>query len=394
MTQPFYVAPEQVMKDRADYARKGIARGRSLIGMSCDEAILICAENPSRLLRKIYEIYDRIAFAGVGKYNEFDQLRIAGVRSADLKGYAYSREDVDGRSLANGYAQSLGNVFTHEMKPMEVEILIAEVSNGPDDDRLFHILYDGTLIDEASFTVLGGDAEAVRNRVASEFEATPSLADGAERRIYGIENEYGVTCTLARCASTQPRRGRRYLFRRVVSWGRSVQRVPGQRRAAVPRRRLAPRVRHARVRLVVRPGRSRQGGGADPRAAPRRRPSSASARRASAARLPVQATTPTRPATPTAATRTTSPAVRRTWLDYTEVLIPFLVSRQIYAGAGKVLQTARGTTFCRSSQRAEHIWEGVSSPPPAAVRSSTPATSPTPTPSATDGSTSSSATRT
>mgnify|MGYP003376112787 CR=1 FL=1 len=178
MTQPFYVAPEQVMKDRADYARKGIARGRSLIGMSCDEAILICAENPSRLLRKIYEIYDRIAFAGVGKYNEFDQLRIAGVRSADLKGYAYSREDVDGRSLANGYAQSLGNVFTHEMKPMEVEILIAEVSNGPDDDRLFHILYDGTLIDEASFTVLGGDAEAVRNRVASEFEATPSLADG------------------------------------------------------------------------------------------------------------------------------------------------------------------------------------------------------------------------
>ena len=156
MTQPFYVAPEQVMKDRADYARKGIARGRSLIGMSCDEAILICAENPSRLLRKIYEIYDRIAFAGVGKYNEFDQLRIAGVRSADLK----------------------GNVFTHEMKPMEVEILIAEVSNGPDDDRLFHILYDGTLIDEASFTVLGGDAEAVRNRVASEFEATPSLADG------------------------------------------------------------------------------------------------------------------------------------------------------------------------------------------------------------------------
>lgn len=178
MTQPFYVAPEQVMKDRADYARKGIARGRSLIGMSCSEAILICAENPSRLLRKISEIYDRIAFAGVGKYNEFDQLRIAGVRSADLKGYAYSREDVDGRSLANGYAQSLGNVFTHEMKPMEVEILVAEVSNGPADDRLFHILYDGTLIDQADFTVLGGDAEAVRDRVGAEFEPTPDLAAG------------------------------------------------------------------------------------------------------------------------------------------------------------------------------------------------------------------------
>ncbi|MEZ5381243.1 MAG: proteasome subunit alpha [Microthrixaceae bacterium] len=178
MTQPFYVAPEQVMKDRADYARKGIARGRSLIGMSCSSAILICAENPSRLLRKISEIYDYIAFAGVGKYNEFDQLRIAGVRSADLKGYAYSREDVDGRSLANGYAQSLGNVFTHEMKPMEVEILVAEVSNGPADDRLFHILYDGTLIDEAHFTVLGGDADAVRERVAAQFEETPDLAEG------------------------------------------------------------------------------------------------------------------------------------------------------------------------------------------------------------------------
>lgn len=178
MTQPFYVAPEQVMKDRADYARKGISRGRSLIGMSCGEAILICAENPSRLLRKISEIYDRIAFAGVGKYNEFDQLRIAGVRSADLKGYAYSREDVDGRSLANGYAQMLGNVFTHEMKPMEVEILVAEVSGVPSDDRLFHILYDGTLIDQSGFTVLGGDADAVRDRVSAEFEGTPDLATG------------------------------------------------------------------------------------------------------------------------------------------------------------------------------------------------------------------------
>ena len=178
MTQPFSVAPEQVLKDRADYARKGISRGRSLIGLSCSEAILICAENPSRLLRKISEIYDRIAFAGVGKYNEFDQLRIAGVRSADLKGYAYSREDVDGRSLANGYAQMLGNVFTHEMKPMEVEILVAEVSGVPSDDRLFHILYDGTLIDQSGFTVLGGDADAVRDRVSAEFEGTPDLATG------------------------------------------------------------------------------------------------------------------------------------------------------------------------------------------------------------------------
>src|SRR5690606_10209105 len=128
VTMPFYVAPEQVMKDRADYARKGIARGRSAVALTYDDGVLLCAENPSKTLRKLSEIYDRIAFAGVGKYNEFDQLRIAGVRHADLKGYAYSREDVDGRSLANQYAQILGHIFTHEMKPLEVEILVAEIS--------------------------------------------------------------------------------------------------------------------------------------------------------------------------------------------------------------------------------------------------------------------------
>ena len=115
MSMPFYVAPEQVMKDRADYARKGIAKGRSLCAVSYDDGILFAAENTSNTLRKISEIYDRIAFAGVGRYNEYDQLRVAGVRAADLKGYAYSREDVDARSLANAYAQMLGQIFTHEM---------------------------------------------------------------------------------------------------------------------------------------------------------------------------------------------------------------------------------------------------------------------------------------
>ena len=124
MSMPFYVSPEQVMKDRADYARKGIARGRSTVALTYEDGVLLCAENPSNTLRKLSEIYDRIAFAGVGKYNEFDQLRIAGVRHADLKGYSYSREDVDARSLANQYAQILGQVFTHEMKPLEVEILV------------------------------------------------------------------------------------------------------------------------------------------------------------------------------------------------------------------------------------------------------------------------------
>jgi len=171
---PFYVAPEQVMKDRADYARKGIARGRSLVASAYANGILLCAENPSRMLRKISEIYDRIAFAGVGKYNEFDQLRIAGVRHADLKGFSFSREDVDARSLANQYAQILGQVFTHEMKPMEVEILVAEVGHDVDGDQLFHIQYDGTLIDESGWTVLGGDAEAIKERLGQAY------AEGAE----------------------------------------------------------------------------------------------------------------------------------------------------------------------------------------------------------------------
>src|SRR5665213_3245044 len=131
MSMPYYVAPEQIMKDRAEYAQKGIARGRALIAVVYNEGILMVAENPSRTLHKISEIYDRVAFAGVGKYNEFDQLRVAGIRHADTKGYSYSREDVDARSLANSYAQYLGQVFTHEMKPLEVEILVAELGTVP-----------------------------------------------------------------------------------------------------------------------------------------------------------------------------------------------------------------------------------------------------------------------
>jgi proteasome alpha subunit len=173
MSMPFYVAPEQVMKDRADYARKGIARGRSLVALSYDQGILICAENPSRTLHKVAEIYDRIAFAGVGKFSEFDSLRTSGVRLADVKGYTYSREDVDARSLANAYAQLLGQVFTHEMKPMEVEILVAEVGADPTGDQLFRISYEGTIVDEEGSTVLGGDAETVRERLKA------NLGDGS-----------------------------------------------------------------------------------------------------------------------------------------------------------------------------------------------------------------------
>jgi proteasome alpha subunit len=180
MGMPFYVAPEQVMKDRADYARKGIARGRSLAALSYDQGILICAENPSRTLHKVAEIYDRIAFAGVGKFSEFDSLRTQGVRLADVKGYTYSREDVDARSLANAYAQLLGQVFTHEMKPMEVEILVAEVGADTASDQLFRISYEGTIVDEEGSTVLGGDADTVGERLKANL--TDSLDMGAALR--------------------------------------------------------------------------------------------------------------------------------------------------------------------------------------------------------------------
>ncbi len=190
MNMPFYVAPEQVMKDRADYARKGIARGRSLIAFRFDQGIAICAENTSSTLRKVSEIYDRIAFAGVGKYNEFDQLRIAGVRHADMKGYAFSREDVDARSLANQYAQSLGQVFTHEMKPMEVEILVAEIGHAEDgsEDQLFHILYDGTVMDEDMSVVLGGETDTIGGRFG-DLDGSPTLQEGLQRAVGALAGD-------------------------------------------------------------------------------------------------------------------------------------------------------------------------------------------------------------
>jgi len=191
MNMPFYVAPEQVMKDRADYAQKGIARGRSLVAIEFDSGIVLVAENPSRNLRKVSEIYDRIAFAGVGKYNEYDQLRIAGIRHADMKGYTYSRDDVDSQALANQYAQMLGQIFTHEMKPLEVEILVASVGFVADGNRLFHIRYDGSVTDEDGFAALGGEADAIRER----------LGEG-----YADEMDLGAALKLASSALAGPER--------------------------------------------------------------------------------------------------------------------------------------------------------------------------------------------
>jgi proteasome alpha subunit len=202
MTMPYYVAPEQVMKDRAEYAQKGIARGRSLIATTFDGGVVIVADNPSRSLHKISEIYDRIAFAGVGKYNEFDQLRVSGVRHADTKGYAYSREDVDARSLANLYAQYLGQVFTHEMKPLEVEILVAELGNELRPTQLYHVAYEGTITDEDRFAVLGGETEVITERMREAWRdgwtlrealvaAVAALA-GPERTLTGEGLEVAV----------------------------------------------------------------------------------------------------------------------------------------------------------------------------------------------------------
>lgn len=175
MTNYFYVSPEQLIKDRAEFAQKGIARGRSIVAAIYDQGVLMVAENPSASLNKISEVYDRIAFAGVGKYNEFDRLREAGIRWADSTGYTYSRDDVDARALANYYAQYLGTVFTEGPKPLEIEVLVAQLGSATRPTKLYHLAYEGTITDEARFAVLGGDAETIKARFAASDEGTSDL---------------------------------------------------------------------------------------------------------------------------------------------------------------------------------------------------------------------------
>ncbi len=171
MTTPFYVSPEQMMKDRADFARKGIARGRSVVVVQYRDGLLFVAENQSRALHKISELYDRLAFAAVGRYNEFENLRIAGVRLADVRGYSYDRRDVTGRGLANAYAQTLGTIFSSGgEKPYEVEIFVAEVGDSAVDDQIYRLTYDGSVADEHGFAVMGGSAEQVSEHLRSQYE--------------------------------------------------------------------------------------------------------------------------------------------------------------------------------------------------------------------------------
>jgi len=177
MSVPFYVSPEQLMRDRADFARKGISKGRSAIALQYADGILFVAENRSPALHKVAEIYDRMAFAAVGRYNEFENLRIAGVRLADMRGYSYDRRDVTGRALANAYAQTLGAIFSSGgEKPLEVEILVAEVGASTAEDQIYRLTYDGSIADVRGYAVMGGPAEQVAEYVGEHFSEGISLA--------------------------------------------------------------------------------------------------------------------------------------------------------------------------------------------------------------------------
>jgi len=169
VSMPFYVSPEQIIKDKADYARKGIARGRSVVVIQYADGIAFIAENPSRALHKVSEIYDRIAFGAVGKYNEFENLRVAGVRLADMRGYSYDRRDVTVRGLANAYAQTLGTIFTETAKPYEVEIVVAEVGDTAADDQMYRLTFDGSVADEHGFVAMGGQAEQISTALAERY---------------------------------------------------------------------------------------------------------------------------------------------------------------------------------------------------------------------------------
>jgi proteasome alpha subunit len=178
MSMPFYVSPEQLMKDRADFARKGIARGRSVVVIQYADGVLFASENPSQALHKVSEIYDRIAFAAVGRYNEFENLRIAGVRLADMRGYAYDRRDVTGRGLANAYAQTLGTIFSSGgEKPYEVEIFVAEVGDASADDQIYRLTYQGQVTDEHQYAVMGGADEMVAAYLHEHYTENASLSE-------------------------------------------------------------------------------------------------------------------------------------------------------------------------------------------------------------------------
>jgi proteasome alpha subunit len=187
MPLPYYVSPEQMMQDKAEYARKGIAKGKSIVALEYAGGILVVAENPSASLNKVSELYDRIAFAGAGKYGEFERLRKEGIRYADMKGYAYGREDVTAKSLANAYSQVIGNIFSMEVKPLEVEILVLEVGEEQAANELYRITFDGSIADEKGYTSIGGQAEELKLFLKDKFQEGLSLEAALQQATRALE---------------------------------------------------------------------------------------------------------------------------------------------------------------------------------------------------------------
>lgn len=186
MALPYYISPEQFMRDKSDFARKGIAKGKSVVALDYEGGILFVAENTSASLYKISEIYDRVAFAAAGNYNEFEALRMHAIRQADTQGYLYSREDVSAGGLAKSFSQILGQIFAVELKPYEVEILIAEVGENGPPNQLFHILYDGSPIDEEHFVAMGGRSEKLKDFLKQNFQADLPLAEALKLGVRGL----------------------------------------------------------------------------------------------------------------------------------------------------------------------------------------------------------------
>ena len=190
MSVPFYVSPEQVMQDKAEYARKGVGRGKSSVTLEFEGGVLLMAENPSSL-SKIGEIYDRIAFAGVGKFSEFDQLRKIGVRYADTKGYAYSRDDVRARALANAYSQAIGDAFTRELKPLEVEVIVAEVGDptlaGHEKNAIYRVQFDGSISDHESYCVIGGAADDLNEFLRTSYRSGLPLREALQLGLSALQ---------------------------------------------------------------------------------------------------------------------------------------------------------------------------------------------------------------
>lgn len=218
MAMPYYVSPEQLMKDKADYARKGIARGKSVMAFEYVDGIAFIAENPSATLHKISEVYDRIAFAGVGRFNEFEQLRIGGIRLVDMKGYSYSREDVTAKGLANAYSQSLGNIFTSELKPYECEVLVASVGDKTETNELFHILFDGSVTDRTGWVAMGGQAEALGTYLKDKFpKKVPTLKEALKLGLAALTTVEGrdISPEVLEAAVLDRTRGRRK-FKRLT----------------------------------------------------------------------------------------------------------------------------------------------------------------------------------